>query len=139
MVTISRFSDTFSLAGGLNLPKIIECIGSDGQYYKQLVKGKRAPLPASTVLGQLVSAFRSHARVIVAAAGSDDLRQDAVMQQMFLMVNILLRENPETRKRRLRVRSYKVCVACACVCVCVCVRTCVCVRADQAYLNCVRR
>jgi ataxia telangiectasia mutated family protein len=30
------------------------------------------------------------------------------MQQMFLMVNILLRENPETRKRRLRVRSYKV-------------------------------
>jgi hypothetical protein len=39
MVTISKFSDTFSLAGGLNLPKIIECIGSDGRHYKQLVKG----------------------------------------------------------------------------------------------------
>lgn len=75
---VSKFSETFSLAGGLNLPKIVDCIGSNGKYYKQLVKG------------------------------CDDLRQDAVMQQMFLMVNILLRENPETRKRRLRVRSYKV-------------------------------
>jgi ataxia telangiectasia mutated family protein len=42
------------------------------------------------------------------------------MQQMFLMVNILLRENPETRKRRLRVRSYKVCVCVVCRVWCVC-------------------
>jgi len=30
------------------------------------------------------------------------------MQQMFHMVNILLNENPETRKRRLTIRGYKV-------------------------------
>lgn len=40
IATVSKFSDSFSLAGGLNLPKIIECIGSDGLHYKQLVKGK---------------------------------------------------------------------------------------------------
>ena len=62
MVTISRFSGAFSLAGGLNLPKIIECIGSDGQYYKQLVKGKRAPLPASTVLDKLSFTRARHRR-----------------------------------------------------------------------------
>jgi len=38
-VSVAGFVPTFSLAGGLNLPKIIECIGSDGRYYKQLVKG----------------------------------------------------------------------------------------------------
>ncbi len=64
--------------GGLNLPKIIECEGSDGQRYKQLVKGR------------------------------DDMRQDAVMQQMFSMVNVLLKENPETRKRRLNIKGYKI-------------------------------
>ncbi len=35
---IHRFEDTFKLAGGINLPKIINCIGSDGRKYKQLVK-----------------------------------------------------------------------------------------------------
>lgn len=38
----------------------------------------------------------------------DDLRQDAVMQQMFGLVNTLLEENPNTRKRRLKIRTYKV-------------------------------
>ena len=40
--------------------------------------------------------------------GKDDLRQDAVMQQVFGMVNQLLKENAETRKRELRIRTYKV-------------------------------
>ena len=57
---------------------IIECIGSDGIPYKQLVKGK------------------------------DDLRQDAVMQQIFQMVNVLLQAEPETQKRQLHIRTYKV-------------------------------
>lgn len=42
--------------------------------------------------------------------GRDDLRQDAVMQQVFMMVNNLLEKNLETRKRRLNVRTYKVCL-----------------------------
>ena len=33
------------------------------------------------------------------------------MQQMFHMVNILLNENPETRKRRLTIRGYKVIIS----------------------------
>ena len=35
--TISCYSDVFTTAGGVNLPKITDCIGSDGLRYKQLV------------------------------------------------------------------------------------------------------
>lgn len=40
--------------------------------------------------------------------GKDDLRQDAVMEQVFGLLNQLLRQNPETLKRKLRVKTYKV-------------------------------
>jgi ataxia telangiectasia mutated family protein len=40
--------------------------------------------------------------------GKDDLRQDAVMQQIFQMVNTFLKENVETRKRQLNIKTYKV-------------------------------
>ncbi|KAJ2887356.1 hypothetical protein FB639_001383, partial [Coemansia asiatica] len=50
---ISTFSEGYSLAGGINLPKITRILGSDGQRYKQLVKGR------------------------------DDMRQDAIIQQLF--------------------------------------------------------
>ena len=40
--------------------------------------------------------------------GRDDLRQDAVMQQIFVLVNQLLKREPSTKKRRLCVRTYKV-------------------------------
>ncbi|KAL3883922.1 hypothetical protein ACJMK2_030148 [Sinanodonta woodiana] len=75
---IVKFMPTFKLAGGINLPKIIDCVGSDGRSRRQLVKGR------------------------------DDLRQDAVMQQVFEMVNNLLQKETETRKRRLKIRTYKV-------------------------------
>ncbi|KAG8452945.1 hypothetical protein GDO86_004664 [Hymenochirus boettgeri] len=78
IVTIVSFKPEFRLAGGLNLPKIIDCIGSDGKERRQLVKGR------------------------------DDLRQDAVMQQVFQMCNTLLQRNSETRKRKLSIRRYKV-------------------------------
>uniref|UniRef100_K7FFL2 non-specific serine/threonine protein kinase n=1 Tax=Pelodiscus sinensis TaxID=13735 RepID=K7FFL2_PELSI len=78
LVTIRSFKPEFRLAGGLNLPKIIDCIGSDGKERRQLVKGR------------------------------DDLRQDAVMQQVFQMCNTLLQQNTETRKRKLTIRRYKV-------------------------------
>ena len=54
----------------MNLPKVIECVGSDGNLYRQLVKG------------------------------NDDLRQDAVMQQIFSLVNLLLKENADLRRLR---------------------------------------
>nr|XP_014351298.1 PREDICTED: serine-protein kinase ATM [Latimeria chalumnae] len=78
LVTVSSFRAEFRLAGGVNLPKIIDCVGSDGKERRQLVKGR------------------------------DDLRQDAVMQQVFQMCNTLLQRNAETRKRKLTIRRYKV-------------------------------
>ncbi|XP_008053488.1 serine-protein kinase ATM [Carlito syrichta] len=78
LVTIQSFKAKFRLAGGINLPKIIDCVGSDGKERRQLVKGR------------------------------DDLRQDAVMQQVFQMCNTLLQRNTETRKRKLTICTYKV-------------------------------
>ncbi|XP_051881914.1 serine-protein kinase ATM isoform X5 [Pristis pectinata] len=78
LITVKSFKSQFRLAGGVNLPKIIDCVGSDGKERRQLVKGR------------------------------DDLRQDAVMQQVFQMCNTLLEKNSETRKRKLTIRTYKV-------------------------------
>uniref|UniRef100_A0A4W3IF29 non-specific serine/threonine protein kinase n=1 Tax=Callorhinchus milii TaxID=7868 RepID=A0A4W3IF29_CALMI len=78
LVTVKSFKSQFRLAGGMNLPKIIDCVGSDGRERRQLVKGR------------------------------DDLRQDAVMQQVFQMCNALLKKNTDTRKRKLTIRTYKV-------------------------------
>lgn len=46
--------------------------------------------------------------IIVILQGKDDLRQDAIMQQVFEMLNTLLHKNPGTKKRNLSVRQYKV-------------------------------
>ncbi|XP_062590469.1 serine-protein kinase ATM-like isoform X2 [Saccostrea cucullata] len=78
VVTLKGFEPTFKLAGGINLPKILTCLGSDGRRRRQLVKGR------------------------------DDLRQDAIMQQVFGMLNTLFHKNPDTRKRNLMVKQYKV-------------------------------
>eukprot|EP01105_Mastigella_eilhardi_P010587 TRINITY_DN2472_c0_g1_i1.p1 TRINITY_DN2472_c0_g1~~TRINITY_DN2472_c0_g1_i1.p1 ORF type:complete len:2237 (+),score=571.05 TRINITY_DN2472_c0_g1_i1:1980-8690(+) len=79
IIHVARFQPTFALVGGVNLPKCINCVGSNGMLYKQLVK-----------------------------AGRDDLRQDAVMEQMFQMVNSMLQESHQTRMRDLKIRTYKV-------------------------------
>ena len=78
---------TFLIITGINLPKIIDCIGSNGETYTQLLKS------------------------------NDDLRQgihnelhilDAVMEQVFGMVDLLLCHNVESRRRRLLIRTYLV-------------------------------
>ncbi|KAM8853870.1 serine-protein kinase ATM [Synchiropus picturatus] len=78
LVTLRGFAPHYHLAGGVNLPKIIDCVGSDGRSRRQLVKGR------------------------------DDLRQDAVMQQVFGMCSTLLQRNLGTRRRKLNIRRYKV-------------------------------
>jgi len=87
------FNSTFDLTpSGIHRPKIVKCHGSKGTIFKQLVKGE------------------------------DDLRQDAIMQQVFGTVNDLLRQedsngNDFTRKsmgvsmfasssRRLKLITY---------------------------------
>ena len=44
VITIHKFEPTFKLAGGINLPKIISCQGSDGISRRQLVKVSIAEL-----------------------------------------------------------------------------------------------
>ncbi|GAA6044295.1 hypothetical protein JCM8097_008685, partial [Rhodosporidiobolus ruineniae] len=75
---IVQYGPDFGLAGGVNLPKIVICYGSDGKEYKQLLKG------------------------------NDDIRQDAVMEQLFTLVNSLLARDEGGRRRKLRLRTYKV-------------------------------
>ena len=72
------FEGEMSLVGGINAPKKIRAQGSNGVSYLQMAKGK------------------------------DDLRQDAVMQQVFGHVSALLATAPGSRARALRMHTYKV-------------------------------
>ena len=65
-------------SNGASRPKVLQCRGTNGKVYKMLVKG------------------------------GDDLRQDAVMEQLFGLVNILLRNEAATQQRNLALRTYKV-------------------------------
>ena len=56
---IQKFEPSFKFVGGINAPKKTECLGTDGVRRAQMLKG------------------------------SDDLRQDAVMQQVFSLTNQL--------------------------------------------------
>ncbi|XP_059060370.1 serine-protein kinase ATM-like [Achroia grisella] len=76
--TLASFDKNFELVGGINFPKKISCRSSDGSLKILLIKGK------------------------------DDLRQDAVMQQVFNIVNTLLEKNAITSRNKLTIRTYKV-------------------------------
>ncbi|KAI3399398.1 hypothetical protein diail_7125 [Diaporthe ilicicola] len=76
---IERLEPTMSIASGVSAPKIITVVASNGERYKQLVKG-----------------------------GNDDLRQDAIMEQVFAAVSSLLKQHRATRQRNLGIRTYKV-------------------------------
>ena len=79
VTVIAKFQSEFTLAGGISMPKIVTALGTDGIKYKQLFKG-----------------------------GNDDLRQDAIMEQVFGAVSALLKAQRATRQRDLRIRTYKV-------------------------------
>ncbi|ROW17438.1 hypothetical protein VPNG_00617 [Cytospora leucostoma] len=76
---IASLEPTMSVASGVSAPKIITVRASNGERYKQLVKG-----------------------------GNDDLRQDAIMEQVFAAVSSLLKQHRATRQRNLGIRTYKV-------------------------------
>ncbi|KAI9219669.1 kinase-like domain-containing protein [Blastocladiella britannica] len=76
--TIARFEDKVMVPGGINQPKRVACIGSNGKVYKQLVKG------------------------------NDDLRQDAGLMHVFSVTDALLARHAPTRQRKLGIRTYKV-------------------------------
>lgn len=76
MPCISSYETKYIVASGKSIPKISICRGSNGAYYKQLFKG------------------------------GDDVRQDAVMEQVFELVNNVLERDPECQKRRLNFKTY---------------------------------
>ncbi|CAJ1371480.1 unnamed protein product [Effrenium voratum] len=79
MPKISSFGETFSIAKqGLSCPKIVRVVDSEGREHKQLVKGH------------------------------DDLRQDAVMQQLFRLLNDVFKENPKSKHAQLGLRTFQV-------------------------------
>ncbi|TIA61581.1 hypothetical protein D6C77_03353 [Aureobasidium pullulans] len=76
---VARYRDDIRIANGLSAPRVMVAIGSDGKEYKQLFKG-----------------------------GNDDLRQDAIMEQVFGEVSKMLQTHKNSRQRGLHVRTYKV-------------------------------
>jgi len=75
---LAGFAPTLKLTEtGIHRPKIVECVDAAGVKHRQLVKGK------------------------------DDVRQDAVMQQVFEAVNDLLQRSTR-RARGLRLRTYAI-------------------------------
>ncbi len=69
------------------------------------------------MLMRLLSCFVTHAQAFdsegrrynqLVKSGNDDMRQDAVMQQFFQRLNVLLAADPDTRKRQLQLVTYKV-------------------------------
>ncbi|KAI1841245.1 hypothetical protein JX266_012557 [Neoarthrinium moseri] len=76
---VIKLEPSMSIASGVSAPKIITLVGSNGQRFKQLVKG-----------------------------GSDDLRQDAIMEQVFSAVSSVLQHHRSTQQRNLGIRTYKV-------------------------------
>ncbi|KAJ5424194.1 PIK-related kinase FATC [Penicillium cf. griseofulvum] len=77
--TVTKFHPEFTIASGVSAPKIVTAVASNGERYKQLYKG-----------------------------GNDDLRQDAIMEQVFEQVSSLLKDHQPTRQRSLGIRTYKV-------------------------------
>ncbi|GAB7328560.1 hypothetical protein MBLNU13_g00514t1 [Cladosporium sp. NU13] len=76
---VHKFEPTVSIMSGLSSPKVLTAVSSTGQHYKQLFK-----------------------------SGNDDLRQDAIMEQVFEEVSKMLQNHKATRQRNLHIRTYKV-------------------------------
>ena len=82
VIGFEAFENKFEWMDGINSTKKITTIGTDGKSYMQIGKFQ--------------------------CGGVDDLRQDAVMQQLFGLVNTFFRMHRECHLRKLRMRTYKV-------------------------------
>lgn len=99
MPCIVGYKNTYTTAGGVNLPKITDCLASDGAIYRQLVSTRGTSyLYVNTDSEFLLWQFK----------GGDDVRQDAVMQQIFGVTNDLLSRDDRTSARSLGIRTYRV-------------------------------
>lgn len=73
---VMRFQSTYTTPGGINLPKVLRCELSTGETVRQLLKSK------------------------------DDLRQDALIEQVFALSNTLFAKDEQART--LHVATYNV-------------------------------
>ena len=81
----SHLQDDYNFAGsGLSRPGLVNMVSKSGQNFRMVVKGPSR------------------------AQNSDDLRQDAVIQQLFSLVHLLLQQDPICQQNRLGIRTYKV-------------------------------
>ena len=78
VVRIDKFEPTCTFPGGVTKPKLLTCLGSDGNRYKMLLKGR------------------------------EDLRKDAVIQQGFGLINQLLAQDAWFVEKDVRIRTYKI-------------------------------
>ncbi|KEG07543.1 phosphatidylinositol kinase related protein [Trypanosoma grayi] len=68
---VACYEAEFTTHGGINLPKALRCVLSDGRSVRQLLKSE------------------------------DDLRQDSLIEQVFALSNELLAKDPSTRRLRV--------------------------------------
>lgn len=105
------------VAGGILLYGLLACMSmgwnSNFAYCRMRILGTLSlhPLKAKCMRvrccsGVCCSAGVRHRQLV--KSGNDDLRQDAVMQQLFGLINEVLAHSPATAKRRLRIVTYKV-------------------------------
>ena len=78
VVKMVKFESKYILPGGNTRPKLLTCLGSDGNNYKMLLKGR------------------------------EDLRKDAVIQQGFSLINQLLSQNSWFVEKGVTIRTYKI-------------------------------
>jgi ataxia telangiectasia mutated family protein len=78
--TVASFAKTFEIAGGLSAPKCLSCITSHGTVERQLLKSKTSKT-------------------------FDDLRQDALIEQIFETFNGLMASDG-CRGHRIELRTY---------------------------------
>lgn len=92
MVTIKSFKPQFRLAGGLNLPKIIDCVGSDGKERRQLVKvgsgsSQRLGTPEvfiSSLVCFLICHFGTESRLFTAQHQFSQSRNALIFKQLLI-------------------------------------------------------
>ncbi|WRT69110.1 uncharacterized protein IL334_006094 [Kwoniella shivajii] len=76
--TLLRYRSNYMIAGGVHRPRIMRCIDSTNKQHQQLFKA------------------------------DDEVRQDAVMEQVFTMTNDLLIRDRQAKARSLKFRTYNV-------------------------------
>ncbi len=126
----SHFGDQIKFVGGVNRPKLIQarcfaqgkrkkqnrrltlCMSTlDSSYQGALYRdARKGSARARNTVGTGRQVFDSDGRRYrqLVKSGNDDMRQDAVMQQFFQLVNVLLAADPATRRRQLHIVMYKV-------------------------------